>query len=104
MFAPITLGSSIRVAESETFFFTQTAHACDATLPRHAHERTALSYVISGDRRYQFATHVIDCRAGPVVVIPAGEPHSTVVSGGPATGPMIESRFATDDLQAPNVT
>jgi len=103
MFAPITLGRTVRVAKSETFFFTETAHERNTTLPDHAHERPAISYVLSGRRRYHFASQVIDCEAGSVVFIPAGETHATEFLDEAAAGLMIECRFAIDAKQSPDM-
>jgi AraC family transcriptional regulator len=91
-FAPITLGRALRVVQSESFTFTETAHAGGAVLAPHAHENAAISYVVSGRRTYTFGSDTLDCAAGTIVFVPAGATHASRFFSAPALGIMIELR------------
>jgi len=91
-FAPITLGRTLRVAQSESFSFTETEHHPRTSLACHAHENPAISFVIAGVRTYRFSGRSFDCRAGSAVFVPAGAPHSSHFAAERARGLMLEVR------------
>jgi len=99
-FAPITLGRTLRVAQSESFTFTETEHAPRTSLVRHAHEHAAISFVIAGVRTYSFIGRSFDCRAGSAVFVPAGAPHSSHFSAERARGLMLEIRRPVAPLES----
>ena len=89
-FAPITLGRAVRVAVSHSFVFTETEHPPGTVLAPHAHENSAISYIIDGDRSYRFGSNVLECGAGALAFVPAGVLHSSHFSRCAAHGLMVE--------------
>jgi len=94
-FAPITLGRALRVVESASFVFTETAHEAGTVLPPHAHRHHALSFVIAGRRSHRFDTVAIDCAVASMTLVPAGAVHSSRFDGPAARGLMVELRGAS---------
>jgi AraC family transcriptional regulator len=75
-FSPVTLGQQIKSVEVEDFILTETRHPPSLFIPRHAHERASLSFVLRGSFVETLNAQAKECAPFNLVIKPAGEIHS----------------------------
>lgn len=75
-FSPITLGQRVKAVEVEGFVLTETKHPPSLIIPRHAHERASLSFVLKGSFVETLNRNAQACAPFNLVIKPAGEIHA----------------------------
>lgn len=89
-FSPITLGTPLKSIEVGGLIITETAHAARLSLPRHAHERANVSFVLKGSFTEVIGRHSQECGPLSLLVKPAGEVHSNEYGSAGARCLIIE--------------
>ena len=74
-FSPITLGQQVKSVEVEGFVLTETKHPPSFIIPRHAHERTSISFVLKGSFVETFGRNAQECAPFNLLIKPAGAIH-----------------------------
>lgn len=75
-FSPVTLGQQVKRLEVEGFVLTETKHPPSLVIPRHAHERASLSFVLRGSFVETLNQGPKECLPFNLIIKPAGEVHA----------------------------
>lgn len=78
---PASSGARATVSiETDAFRISRATFAA-GRLSRHYHDRACLTVILRGSFVEQFATRVVDCRSGGMLIKPPGESHSDEFAG-----------------------
>lgn len=74
--SPITLGREVKSVEVEGFVLTETKHPPALVIPRHAHQRASVSFVLKGSYVETLGHRERECVPSSLLIKPAGEMHA----------------------------
>jgi len=72
-------GETLRLRTIGPFILKENVYPGGMVLPKHAHARAYITFVIEGAFRERYATRSILCRTGMIRYLPAGEVHENEV-------------------------